>query len=314
MDTDPRFDQFAEQLDRDGFFIWPGLLPADLIDQHLEDFTALNDRLGVRPGEDFHSYPGDKQAAVKQGRYDFHKENPATQRMIFNEGLIAFLRSYFGEEPVMRQPETGLYHRKTPDHTDSLDFKVSPHGREVRIWCALEDIHPDSGPVYYVPGSHRTISERLERDVLTENPELAELLRSQMKATTAMEFFSVTKPLWSYVRQRKLPAAIAESGAQRQVFPLSKGDVVVFSSDVVHGTARCNNPELTRKYFVSYWSTASAVWYHSRSYWGPLHDYRCAENAISAPVEKTSLGMRMSFQELHAAYMESFERAVVLPA
>jgi hypothetical protein len=308
------FDQLAEQLERDGFFVWPGLLPEDLIDQHLADFEALNARLEAYPGEDFHAYPKEKQAAVKQARYDFHRDNPATQRMIFNERLTGFLRSYFGEEPVMRQPETGYYTRRTPDHTDSLDFKVSPARREIRIWCALEDIHPDSGPVYYVPGSHRSISANLEREVLTENPELLALLQSQMKPTTALDFFAATKPLWNYVKQRKIPTAVLECGAQRTVNPLRKGDIVVFSSDVVHGTARCNNPNLTRKYFVSYWSGESAVWYHSRSYWGPLHDYRCPENAVSAPVETTPLGKRMSFQELHAAYMASFEKAVVQPA
>jgi phytanoyl-CoA hydroxylase len=313
-EKDPRFGPFTEQLERDGFFVWPGLLPADLIDQHLADFSALSSRLGHQPGEDFHAYPKEKQAEIKQGRYDFHKENPATQRMIFNEDLIAFLRGYFEDEPVMRQPETGFFHRRTPDHTDSLDFKVSPARREIRIWCALEDIHPDSGPVYYVPGSHRSISANLEREVLTENPEFVSLLQSQMEPTTAFDFFAATKPLWNYVKQRKLPTAVLECGAERTVYPLKKGDVVVFSSDVVHGTARCNDPSLTRKYFVSYWAAASAVWYHSRSYWGPLHDYRCAENAVSAPVETTAMGKRMSFQELHAAYMSSFEKAVVQPA
>jgi hypothetical protein len=303
--------RFTEHLDQNGFFVWPGLLPQALIDRHLDAYAALNASLGVKPGESFYSYPREKQAAIKQARYDFHAENIETQKMIFNRELMEFLRGYFGDEPVMRQPQTGLYHRRTPDHTDSLDIKVSPHGAELRVWCALEDIHPDSGPVYFAPGSHKAISEALEREALTERPEFIDLLRSQMKPTTAEEYFSVTKPLWDYVKQIKLPRAIEEIGLERRPLLLKKGDVIVFSPDVVHGTCRCNNPTLTRKYFVAYWAAASAVWYESRAYWGPYHDYRHPENSITAHVYSAPFGLRMSFQELYDAYLASFEKAVV---
>jgi phytanoyl-CoA hydroxylase len=304
-------DSYAELLDRDGYFVWPGLLPASLIDRHLEAYAELNARLGVLPGEDFHAYSAEKQAAVKQARADFHRESAPAQQMIFNHALMQFLRDAFGEDPVMRQPETGLYHRRTPDHTDSLDFKVQPARREVRVWCALEDIHPDAGPVYFVAGSHQTISDRLELEVLSEQPGLGELLRSQMAATTPKDFFAVTRPLWSYVKGVKLPRAIAECGVERKPLLLAKGDAVIFSSDTVHGTCRCANPSLTRKYFVAYWATRSAVWHHSRSYWGPLHDYRRPDNAITAPVYPTPYGLVMSFAELHDAYLDSFARPVL---
>jgi len=303
--------QFAEQLDQDGFFVWPGLLPPALIDQHLDAYAALNARLGAKPDEDFYSYPIEKRTAIKQARYDFHVENIEAQKMIFNRELMEFLRNYFGDEPVMRQPQTGLYHRRTPDHTDSLDFKVSPHGSEVRIWCALEDIHPDSGPVYFVPGSHKAISESLEREVLTEHPEFVDLLRSQMKPTTAEEYFSVTKPLWDYVKLTKLPRAIQESGGERKPLLLKKGDVIVFSPDVVHGTCPYNDPNLTRKCFIASWAAASAVWYESRAYWGPYHDYRHPENAITYPVYRTPFGLGVSSREFQSTYFASFEKAVV---
>jgi ectoine hydroxylase-related dioxygenase (phytanoyl-CoA dioxygenase family) len=306
------FREFSEQLKRDGFFIWKQLLDHQLIDHHLAAFEDLNRRLGVEANVDFHSYPSEKQTAIKEARYRFHAEQELTQRLIFNPRLLAFLTELFGQTPVMRQPETGFYTRNTPDHTDSLDFKVEPHGAEVRMWCALEDIHPDSGPVYFVPGSHEAIAKVMEQEVFSEQPQFADLLRSQMGATTATQFFEVTRPMWRYVRGQKLPRAILEKGLERQVHPLRKGDVVIFSSDVVHGTCRCNNSQLTRKYLVAYWAAKNARWYHSRSYWGPMHDFRSQENAITAPVELTEFGYRMHFQELHAAYMASFEKPVAI--
>jgi hypothetical protein len=300
--------RFIGQLDQDSFFVWPSLLPSDLIDRHLDAYAALDARLGVKQGE---SYPSEKQAAIKQARYDLHVENIETQKMIFNRELMEFLRDYFGDEPILRQPQTGFYPPRTPDHTDSLDIKVSPHGAELRVWCALEDIHPDSGPIYFVPGSHKAISEALQREVLTERPEFIDLLRSQMKPTTAEEYFSVTKPLWDYVKQIKLTRAIEEIGLERRPLLLKKGDVIVFSPDVVHGTCRRNNPTLTRKVFVASWAAASAVWYESRAYWGPYHDYRHPENSITLPVYRTPFGLGVPAQEFQVAYFGSFEKAVV---
>jgi Phytanoyl-CoA dioxygenase (PhyH) len=306
-----QFSSFSQNLDRDGFFVWPQLLPEDLIDNHVEAFLDLNMRLGVQSGEPFHSYSSEKQNTIKQARYDFHEEHLATQRLIFNTNLIKFLHLHFGEAPVVRQPETGLYHRSTPPHTDSLDFKVSPYGAEVRVWCALEDVHPDSGPIYFIPGSHKTISAGLEREVLSEHPEFRELLRSQMRPTVATEYFLATKPLWRYVKQVKLPNATKSAGMQVQPLLLRKGDAVVFSSDVVHGTCRCNDERRTRKYCVAFWAAKSSVWYHSRSFWGPLHDFRHPENSIKAPIHTTPFGLRMSFHALHNEYLDAFKRAVV---
>jgi len=306
------FTGLLEQLDRDGFFVWRALLDHDLIDEHLTGFAELNAKLGVEPNVDFHSYSSEKQSAIKEARYRFHLERESTQRLVFNSRLIAFLTRLFGEEPVMRQPETGFHTRRTPDHTDSLDFKVEPKGAELRMWCALEDIHPDSGPVYFVPGSHKAIAQVMEEEVLLEHPEFAQLLVSQLGATTSTEFFRVTKPLWRYVKEEKLPRSIQEKGLRREVHPLKKGDVVVFSSDVVHGTSRRNNGGLTRKYMVAYWAAMSAGWYHSRAYWGPTHDFRAPENVITARVETTPFGHRMHFHELHAAYMASFEKPIVI--
>jgi hypothetical protein len=132
-----------------------------------------------------------------------------------------------------------------------------------------------------------------------------------MKPTTAEEYFSVTKPLWDYAKQIKLTRAIEEIGLERKPLLLKKGDVIVFSPDVVHGTCRCNNPALTRKVFVASWAAVSAVWYESRAYWGPYHDYRHPENSITLPVYRTPFGLGVSSQEFQAAYFGSFEKAVV---
>jgi hypothetical protein len=71
-------------------------------------------------------------------------------------------------------------------------------------------------------------------------------------------------------------------------------------------------PGLSRKYMVAYWSREDAYWFQTRSFWGEKHDYRCRDNAISAPVFLGRTGNRcMDFEELHTAYIDSFTKPVV---
>lgn len=40
-------------------------------------------------------------------------------------------------------------------HSDSIHMTTYPLGYLTAAWIAFEDIHPDSGPLVYYPGSHR---------------------------------------------------------------------------------------------------------------------------------------------------------------
>src|SRR6185295_10426060 len=101
-------------------------------------------------------------ATLKRERSRFHREHEAALALLFNQQLIECLRRRFGETPVMRQPQTGYYQQHTPTHTESLDIKPHESRAEVRVWCALEDVDPDAGVVYYVPRSHTVIAATLE--------------------------------------------------------------------------------------------------------------------------------------------------------
>ncbi|MDR3443922.1 MULTISPECIES: phytanoyl-CoA dioxygenase family protein [unclassified Dyella] len=302
-------EAFSSQLNVNGFFVWKGLQSHNLIDEHVASYRAINEREGISVGEDLKALPEDRQSEIKQARYAFHEKHPVAREFFFSPMLRRFLEQYFGEDAVLRQPETGLFHRNTPPHNDSLDLRVSVPGTELRVWHALEDVHPDAGPMYVLPGSHNSVSMLLEEDVWRERPELIALLRSQMHETTAPDFYEATRPLWAYVKQHKFWDAVKSIPLEPLL--LRKGDTVVFRSDLVHGTCQCNTPGLTRAYAVNYWSSRGAEWYQSRSYWGAPHDHRRSENKIPTEVRETSSGLEIAFKDMHAAYMASFKRPVL---
>ncbi|MEA9580418.1 phytanoyl-CoA dioxygenase family protein [Xanthomonas nasturtii] len=302
-------DVFLHQLDVNGFSVLKGLHPHSLIDEHVASYRALNEREGISVGENLKALPEERQSAIKQARHTFHERYPASRELFFSPILRRFLGHYFDEDAVLRQPETGFFHRNTPPHNDSLDLRVSVPGTEVRVWHALEDVHPDAGPMYVLPGSHSSVSMSLEEEVGQERPDLIALLRSQMHETTASDFYEATRPLWAYVRQYKFGAAVQSIPLEPLL--LNKGDAVVFRSDLVHGTCHCNKPGLTRAYAVNYWSSRSAEWYQSRSYWGAPHDHRRSENVIRTEIHGTPVGLEICFRDMHAAYVASFKRSVL---
>ncbi|MBW3565284.1 MAG: phytanoyl-CoA dioxygenase family protein [Acidobacteria bacterium] len=62
-------------------------------------------------------------------------------------------------------------------HRDPYYVKTDPPGLLVAAWIALEDIHPDSGPLVYVPGSHHsTANDDVEEARVIFTPRSGEVL------------------------------------------------------------------------------------------------------------------------------------------
>ena len=178
------------------------------------------------------------------------------------------------------------------------------------MWCALEDVDPTAGAVYYVPGSHATIAATLEERLSREHPEFLDTLQKLTPPTTLNEYGELTGPFFKDVKNLHLPRLVAQHGLKRIAPILEKGDVVVFRSDVVHGTSACDDEDRTRKYLTAFWASRSTRWYQTRSYWGPNWDFRSDANSFSAPIEDLPHGSRIEFSDYYTAYRQSFSRPV----
>jgi hypothetical protein len=306
-------ESYNRSLDEDGFLVWPRLIPEPLIDAHLSALENLMRNLTVDKGRGTEQMTREELSVIKRSRASFHREHQPTLELIFNRELMDFLRYRFGDEPVMRQPQTGLYQQHAPIHTESLDIKPDSFGGEVRIWCALENVNPDAGPVYYVPRSHNLISSCLEERLSKDHPDFIDVLERLTEPTTHAAYGAATGPFFKIVKEEILPQLVEQMGLQRVAPILAKGDAVIFRTDVVHGTSPCVNPSLTRKYLTAFWTRTSTRWYHTRSWWGPKWDFRSAENSIVAPIEQFALGSRIEFKDYYEAYLTSFGRRILMP-
>lgn len=145
-----------------------------------------------------------------------------------------------------------------------------PPDKVCRAWCALEDIHPDCGMFYVIPGTHNNERLRIYDEVLGSNPEIFELLRSPSPNDSESAFLE-NRAIWKVVCQK---TASLTKGLPRVSFSINKGDVVLFDPNVIHGTMPASNPSLTRKAIITEWHTLSVRSYSYFEYFGSQHDKR----------------------------------------
>ncbi len=306
--SDDQADQFMEQLDRDGFFVWRGLLPESLVDAHLAGFEGILAELPKRfPGQcDPDGRAPQRLVNGELGAY--HAEHEPTQALCFRPALLDFARRRFKAEPVLRNPFSGLYSlaappgAPNPSHTDTLNTAApDPWEAELRVWGALEDIDPDSGPLYFYPGSHRLISRAIREDVLTERPDFIAILENLPARFTPATHYPVIGTIYAYTLGILDPRAAA-LGLTKTAPTLRKGDAVIFQPSIVHGTLPPMNRRLTRKHLIFNLAAMDTVYYGMTSYWGALFDRRDHDPGVRYPIAQTRHGWRVE------QYMETLAR------
>jgi ectoine hydroxylase-related dioxygenase (phytanoyl-CoA dioxygenase family) len=181
---------------------------------------------------------------------DLHRRGATAGRLVYYRGLRAILRQLFAAEPLLAMARSALWEPgDMRAHVDTAFRSPDPPYSVCRTWCALEDIHPDSGCFYLVPGTHRTLTPHLCREVLDEKPELGAL--SRQVEIDPRNWFRLHGRGWSYV-SAKVADRIEPRAKKR--FHLRKGDVIIFNPAVAHGTFPCTDPSLTRKMMVCEWT------------------------------------------------------------
>lgn len=81
------------------------------------------------------------------------KTSQSVRDVAFAEPVLEAIRQMYGADPVPFQTINFDRGSNQKAHADSIHFATKPRNRIVGAWVALEDIHPDSGPLFYVPES-----------------------------------------------------------------------------------------------------------------------------------------------------------------
>ncbi|MET4806363.1 phytanoyl-CoA dioxygenase family protein [Limibacillus sp. MBR-115] len=107
------------------------------------------------------------------------------------------------------------------------------------VWIALDDIHPDSGPFEYVPGSHRWPVMRREK--------IRSLMPPYLRHGGWPKY---SEPLVVAACEKE----IARRRAETRQFIAKKGDVLIWHGRLLHRGTAPRNPTLQRRAMIAHYS------------------------------------------------------------
>jgi hypothetical protein len=128
-------------------------------------------------------------------------------------------------------------------HSDTIHMTTYPLGYLVAVWVALEDIHPDSGPLFYYPRSQK----------------LPYVLNADYNH--GGNYFLLGPQAYQKYEDA-IQQVIENNKLKKEVFCPKKGDAFIWHANILHGGSPINNPDLTRKSMVLHFYAEDVICYH----------------------------------------------------
>lgn len=174
----------------------------------------------------------------------FANKKSALIRQVTEEAAISKLLNFLlDKEMVPFQTINFIAGSGQRAHSDSVHMTTYPLGYLLAIWIALEDVHPDSGPLFYYPGSHK----------------LPYLLNNDWNTNSS--FLSLGKHDYPDYEDM-IEELLQKNQYPREELIAKKGDVLIWHANLVHGGTPIKNPALTRKSMVVHYYASDVIKYH----------------------------------------------------
>ncbi|MDE1149537.1 MAG: phytanoyl-CoA dioxygenase family protein [Azospirillaceae bacterium] len=227
--------EWERQFNRQGFLLLPGFYAAAEMDRIAQEIT---DCKRARPGNVVVDLLDNGERTVlgllseeeifrrRMKINDLYLTMPSVRELALSSRLAPILKRLLGHKPALCN---SLYLEKgsaQAPHVDALYMTPRTDSHLIASWVALEDSHPDAGPLEYFPGSHRIPQMRFSNGTYHAVPD--------------------EMPAW----ERYMADQVRAAGLQKLQFSARKGDVFIWHSNLLHGGGAINNLELTRKSLV----------------------------------------------------------------
>jgi hypothetical protein len=234
----------AEQLRfwvANGYIILKGAVEPAVLDEAWAAYeTAIRDgvvQIPTEPAGPNDPFPGRLQ--------DPHMKIPALCSIMRHPTVLHWIKLLMNREPAPFQ--TIICHKGSQQsvHSDSIHMTTYPLGYLTAAWVAFEDIHPDSGPLVYYPGSHRW-PYVFSRDVGIGETEYRE------------HGFGAYGKLY----EPRIKEVLAENQTEPHYFHAQKGDALIWHANLLHGGSARRELHHPRRALVSHYFVRGAICYH----------------------------------------------------
>lgn len=270
----------VEQWNRDGYVILRNAISDSLIDAANSDIAKFRKTCGETKDE--HGYGG------RIGL--FHTQSSNSLKIALNAKVQDFLRWAFQDEPVLYGSLTFEAGTEQNAHQDAIFFHTEPNNCMAGAWTALEDVHADAGPLFYISGSHRWGLMRAEA-VNEAYPDHARLItdaRASGKTLPEMaQLAAKSGEYWSELLKKKIGL---ENSVSEPVL-IKKGDVLIWHAHLVHGGLPRVRRELSRRSMVVHYVSRKAQMWDMNSFFLLRQDEFSSVNAMNLNVSESPDGL-----------------------
>ncbi|HKP95116.1 MAG TPA: phytanoyl-CoA dioxygenase family protein [Fibrobacteria bacterium] len=220
--------ELARHYHEKGYVILKGVLDEALIERLKSEVGPLFDP----------KVPDGPRSAYRV--MDAWKESPSVRAVAATERVLSALRFLYARKPIPFQTLNFLRGSQQRAHSDSIHFSCLPARFMCGAWAALEDVTPENGPLFYYPGSHK----------------LPEFNYYQMGLSVRNQDYRKYEDFISGVMEAQ--------GFAKEHLSARKGDVLIWSSNLVHGGEKILREGSTR------WSQVTHYYFEDCLYYTPM--------------------------------------------
>ncbi len=156
------------------------------------------------------------------------KQSEYIKKLCFQKEVISFLKFVYGRKPIPISTINFLKGTEQPLHSDYIHFGSSPELYLAGAWFALEKVDDENGPLIICPKSHK-LNIIDFTDLNLQIPKSTNELKTNYT-----------------VYENYLEEIVKEKKIKKKRVHLNKGDVLIWSANLLHGGSKIKKKSKTR--------------------------------------------------------------------
>lgn len=221
-----------------------GFAVIDFPDEQLHDrIDRIKANLSPKYDIDLSDSESDKTCGASLRVQDAWKFDEDVRAIAANGHVLDLLSKLYGRRAFPFQTLNFPVGTQQHLHSDAIHFSSIPERFMCGVWLAMEDVHPDAGPLTYLPGSHQW-------SILSN-------------AMIGRRGFGDQSPFAQAPFESAWMALVENSGIEQELFLPKKGQALIWAANLLHGGSVQNDPRRTR------WSQVTHYYFENCTYFTP---------------------------------------------